>query len=184
MSNTSPPTLLVAAQRLQTGSAQARDWVTEVARSARTVAGEEQSLVEATRRSQNLGRKLAASATRRNCVGVFGPSQAGKSYLVSVLARTPGKTLMADFAGDLMGDLNGRRGRISGMDTRGGMTVVKAQVPMAEMLTYERQLTSMTGGRGSYHMEYSHYEEVPSHIQSKIIAAAKAEKGEAAEEEE
>ena len=70
MSNTSPPTLLVAAQRLQTGSAQARDWVTEVARSARTVAGEEQSLVEATRRSQNLGRKLAASATRRNCVGV------------------------------------------------------------------------------------------------------------------
>ena len=101
MSNTSPPTLLVAAQRLQTGSAQARDWVTEVARSARTVAGEEQSLVEATRRSQNLGRKLAASATRRNCVGVFGPSQAGKSYLVSVLARTPGKTLMADFAGDL-----------------------------------------------------------------------------------
>ncbi|MBP1635600.1 MAG: translation elongation factor 2, partial [Acidobacteria bacterium] len=87
----------------------------------------------------------------------------------------------SDFAGDLMGDLNGRRGRISGMDTRGGMTVVKAQVPMAEMLTYEQQLTSMTGGRGSYHMEYSHYEEVPAHIQSKIIAAAKAEKGEAAE---
>lgn len=90
----------------------------------------------------------------------------------------------SDFAGDLMGDLNGRRGRISGMDTRGGMTVVKAQVPMSEMLTYEQQLTSMTGGRGSYHMEYSHYEEVPAHIQSKIIAAAKAEKGEAAEEEE
>jgi elongation factor G len=90
----------------------------------------------------------------------------------------------SDFAGDLMGDLNGRRGRISGMDTRGGMTVVKAQVPMSEMLTYEQQLTSMTGGRGSYHMEYSHYEEVPSHIQAKIIAAAKAEKGEAADEEE
>ena len=90
----------------------------------------------------------------------------------------------SDFAGDLMGDLNGRRGRIAGMDTRGGMTVVKAQVPMSEMLTYEQQLTSMTGGRGSYHMEYSHYEEVPNHIQSKIIAAAKAEKGEAAEEEE
>jgi elongation factor G len=90
----------------------------------------------------------------------------------------------SDFAGDLMGDLNGRRGRISGMDTRGGMTVIKAQVPMSEMLTYEQQLTSATGGRGSYHMEYSHYEEVPSHIQSKIIAAHKAEKGEAAEEEE
>jgi elongation factor G len=90
----------------------------------------------------------------------------------------------SDFAGDLMGDLNGRRGRIAGMDTRGGMTVIKAQVPMAEMLTYEQQLTSATGGRGSYHMSYSHYEEVPNHIQSKIIAAYKAEKGEAAEEEE
>jgi len=90
----------------------------------------------------------------------------------------------SDFAGDLMGDLNGRRGRISGMDTRGGMTVIKAQVPMSEMLTYEQQLTSATGGRGSYHMEYSHYEEAPNHIQSKIIAASKAEKGEAAEEEE
>ncbi len=90
----------------------------------------------------------------------------------------------SDFAGDLMGDLNGRRGRIAGMDTRGGMTVIKAQVPMSEMLTYEQQLTSATGGRGSYHMEYSHYEEVPNHIQSKVVAAYKAEKGEAAEEEE
>ena len=90
----------------------------------------------------------------------------------------------SDFAGDLMGDLNGRRGRIAGMDTKGGMTVIKAQVPMSEMLTYEQQLTSATGGRGTYHMEYSHYEEVPTHIQSKIIAAHKAEKGEATEEEE
>jgi elongation factor G len=89
----------------------------------------------------------------------------------------------SDFAGDLMGDLNGRRGRISGMDTRGGMTVIKAQVPMAEMLTYEQHLTSATGGRGSYHMEYSHYEEAPAQIQQKIIAASKAEKGEEAEEE-
>ena len=90
----------------------------------------------------------------------------------------------SDFAGDIMGDINGRRGRVSGMDTRGNTTVVKAQVPMAEMLTYEQTLTSTTGGRGSYHMEYSHYEEVPSHLQAKIIAAAKADKGEAAEEEE
>ena len=90
----------------------------------------------------------------------------------------------SDFAGDLMGDLNGRRGRIGGMDTRGGMTVIKAQVPMAEMLTYEQQLTSATGGRGSYHMQYSHYEEVPSHFQTKIIAAAKAEKAGETEEED
>ena len=90
----------------------------------------------------------------------------------------------SDFAGDLMGDLNGRRGRISGMDTRGTSTVIKATVPMAEMLTYEQTLTSATGGRGSYHMEFSHYDEVPSHLQAKIVAASKAERGEAKEEEE
>lgn len=84
----------------------------------------------------------------------------------------------SDFAGDLMGDLNGRRGRIGGMETRGASTVIKAQVPMAEMLTYEQQLTSSTSGRGSYHMEFSHYEEVPTHLQAKIIAEAKAERGE------
>jgi len=89
----------------------------------------------------------------------------------------------SEFAGDLMGDLNGRRGRIAGMDTRGTMTVIRAQVPMAEMLTYEQHLTSATGGRGSYHMEYSHYEEVPQSFQAKIIAAAKAERGQVVAEE-
>jgi elongation factor G len=82
-----------------------------------------------------------------------------------------------EYAGDLMGDLNSRRGRIGGMDPRGQMTAIKAQVPMAEMLTYEQHLTSVTGGRGSYHMEFSHYDEVPQHQQTKIIAAAKAERG-------
>ena len=89
----------------------------------------------------------------------------------------------SDFAGDLMGDLNGRRGRIGGMEPRGASTVIKAQVPMAEMLTYEQQLTSATGGRGSYHMEFSHYEEVPAHLQSKIVADSKAEAGDAAGDE-
>ncbi len=89
----------------------------------------------------------------------------------------------SDFAGDLMGDLNGRRGRIAGMDTRGVMTVIRAQVPMSEMLTYEQHLTSATGGRGSYHMEYSHYEEVPHQLQGKIISAAKAERGQEVAEE-
>ena len=82
----------------------------------------------------------------------------------------------SDYAGDLMGDLNGRRGRIAGMDTRGTTTIIKAQVPMSEMLTYEQHLTSATGGRGSYHMEYSHYDEVPAAQQIKIIAAAKADR--------
>jgi elongation factor G len=89
----------------------------------------------------------------------------------------------SDYAGDLMGDLNGRRGRISGMEPRGPMTVIKAQVPMAEMLTYEQHLTSVTGGRGSYQMEYSHYDEVPTHLQQKIITAAKSERGQAVVEE-
>ncbi|HEX6973522.1 MAG TPA: elongation factor G [Vicinamibacterales bacterium] len=83
----------------------------------------------------------------------------------------------SDYAGDLMGDLNSRRGRIGGMDTRGASTVIRAKVPMSEMLTYEQHLTSATGGRGSYHMEFSHYEEVPSHLHGKIIAASKAERG-------
>ena len=87
-----------------------------------------------------------------------------------------------DNAGDLMGDLNGRRGRISGMEARGLTTVIKAQVPMSEMLTYEQHLTSVTGGRGSYHMDYSHYDEVPSHLQTKIVATSKSERGHVAEE--
>jgi elongation factor G len=89
----------------------------------------------------------------------------------------------SDFAGDLMGDLNSRRGRIGGMDTRGVATVIRAKVPMSEMLTYEQHLTSATGGRGSYHMEFSHYEEVPSHLHGRIISAAKAERGQEAAEE-
>jgi elongation factor G len=89
----------------------------------------------------------------------------------------------SDYAGDLMGDLNSRRGRIGGMDTRGASTVIRAKVPMSEMLTYEQHLTSATGGRGSYHMEFSHYEEVPSHLHGKIISASKAERGQEAHEE-
>ncbi len=94
--------------------------------------------------------------------------------VMNVEVRAP-----SDFAGDLMGDLNGRRGRIGGMETRGASTVIKAQVPMAEMLTYEQQLTSATGGRGSYQMEFSHYEEVPAHLHARVIAEAKADRGEA-----
>ena len=89
----------------------------------------------------------------------------------------------SDYAGDLMGDLNSRRGRIGGMDTRGSSTVIRAKVPMSEMLTYEQHLTSATGGRGSYHMEFSHYEEVPSHLHGKIVSAAKAERGQETTEE-
>jgi elongation factor G len=89
-----------------------------------------------------------------------------------------------EYAGDLMGDLNGRRGRISGMDTRGGTQIVKAQVPMAEMLNYQNDLTSMTQGRGIFTMEFSHYDFVPQMQAEKVIAAAKAAKAGEEEEEE
>jgi len=81
-----------------------------------------------------------------------------------------------EFAGDLMGDLNARRGRIQGMDTKGGNQIIKAQVPMSEILTYANDLTSMTQGRGSFTMEMSHYDFVPQQVAEKIIAEAKAAK--------
>jgi elongation factor G len=85
-----------------------------------------------------------------------------------------------DCMGDVMGDMNARRGRISGMDARGSNQVVKAQVPMAEVLKYASDLTSMTSGRGIFSMEFSHYEEVPANIAEKIIEAS----GKKAEEED
>jgi elongation factor G len=85
-----------------------------------------------------------------------------------------------DCMGDVMGDLNARRGRIMGMDSRGGNQVVKAQVPMAEVLKYASDLTSLTSGRGIFSMEFAHYEEVPGSIAEKIIEAS----GKVAEEED
>jgi elongation factor G len=82
-----------------------------------------------------------------------------------------------EYAGAVMGDLSSRRGRPQGMEQRGSMQVIKAEVPLSEMLSYDAELTSMTGARGSYHMEMSHYDEVPTHLQEKIIATSKAERG-------
>jgi len=89
-----------------------------------------------------------------------------------------------EFAGDLMSDMNGRRGRISGMDTKGATQIIRAQVPMAEMLTYQNDLTSMTQGRASFSMEFSHYDYVPSLNADKIISAYRAAATGEAEEEE
>jgi elongation factor G len=126
--------------------------------------------------SNELSFKMAGSLAFKDAMTRARPTILEPIMTVEVYAPS-------DFAGDLMGDLNGRRGRIAGMDTRGTMTVIRAQVPMAEMLTYEQHLTSATGGRGTYHMEYSHYDEVPHSAQAKIIAAAKAERGHEAVEE-
>jgi elongation factor G len=78
-----------------------------------------------------------------------------------------------EFAGALMGDLNSRRGRVAGMESKGRSTVINAQVPMAEMLTYGTLLTSMTQGKGSYRMEMDHYDIVPQLVADKILANAK-----------
>ncbi len=85
-----------------------------------------------------------------------------------------------DCMGDVMGDLNSRRGRILGMDAKGSSQVIRAQVPMSEVLKYASDLTSMTSGRGIFSMEFSHYEEVPAHLTEKIVEAS----GKKAEEED
>jgi elongation factor G len=79
----------------------------------------------------------------------------------------------SEYVGDLMGDLNSRRGRVEGVDAEEDMQMVHARVPMAEMLTYGSTLRSITQGRGSFHMEFSHYEEVPRNLQEKIIVEEK-----------
>jgi elongation factor G len=81
-----------------------------------------------------------------------------------------------EFMGDIMGDLNSRRGRVLGMDSKGKNQVVNAQVPMAEFLTYAMDLRSMTGGRGVFSMEFSHYDEVPAQISQKVVEEANKEK--------
>jgi elongation factor G len=83
-------------------------------------------------------------------------------------------TVPEDAMGDVMGDLNSRRGRVLGMDTKGRYQVIKAQAPMAEVLKYAIDLNALTAGRGTFRMEHSRYEEVPAQLADKVIAAAKA----------
>jgi elongation factor G len=87
-------------------------------------------------------------------------------------------------SGDIMGDLNARRGRVQGMEMRGKNQVIKAQVPMSEMLDYQSKLNSITAARGSYHMEFSHYDPVPGQIVQKVVDQARAEGRIRAEEED
>jgi elongation factor G len=80
-----------------------------------------------------------------------------------------------EYMGDVIGDLNSRRGRVLGMDTNGTNQIIKGQVPLAEILKYAPDLRSMTSGRGNFTYTESHYEEVPSYIADKIIAESKKE---------
>ena len=83
-----------------------------------------------------------------------------------------------EFMGAITGNLNGRRGRIMGIEAKGKLQVIKATIPLAEMLRYATELRSMTQGKGSYSMKFSRYEEVPHKITSTIVAQAKPSKEE------
>ncbi len=89
-------------------------------------------------------------------------------------------TVPDDNMGDVMGDLNSRRGRVQGMEPLGHQQMIKAQIPLAEVLSYAPDLNSMTGGRGTYTLEFSHYEDVPAHISQKVIEEIKAKREEKA----
>ena len=128
--------------------------------------------------SSELAFKLAARKAFR--AAMLSAKPALLEPIMNVEVQAP-----VEFAGDLMGDLNGRRGRISGMDTQGGTQILKAHVPMSEMLAYQSDLTSMTQGRASFSMEFDHYDYVPPLQADKIIAASKAARaGEEEVEEE
>ncbi len=117
--------------------------------------------------SSELAFKLAARKAFRNAMQTAKPTLLEPVMNVEVQAPV-------EYAGDLMGDLNGRRGRISGMETQGSTQIVRAQVPMGEMLNYQNDLTSITQGRASFTMEFDHYDYVPQLQADKIIAGAKA----------
>ena len=126
--------------------------------------------------SSEIAFKLAGSKGFKKCMEQAKPCLLEPIMNVEI-------TVPESNSGDIMGNLNGRRGRIQGMEAKGGSTVVKAQVPLSEMLSYASDLTSMTQGRGTYSMEFSHYDIVPQGIADKIVAAAKAA-GVGKEEEE
>ena len=116
--------------------------------------------------SSEMAFKIAASMCFKKAVQEATPILL--EPIVSIEIRVP-----EDVMGDVIGDINGRRGKVLGMDTEGKHQIINAEVPLAEVLRYSFDLTSMTGGRGSFQMEHSHYEEVPVQLAEKIIAASK-----------
>jgi elongation factor G len=126
--------------------------------------------------SSEMAFKIAGSMALRKAVQEAKPVLLEPIMKVEVI--TPDDTL-----GAVIGDLNSKRGRVQGVEPQaGGNQKINAQVPMSEMLIYANQLTSLTSGRGLYSMEFSHYEELPSHLAQKIIAEREAQKKEKAEE--
>jgi elongation factor G len=116
--------------------------------------------------SSEMAFKLAARLGFRKCMEQAKPALLEPIMKLEIEAPD-------EFAGTLMGDLSGRRGRVQGMESSGTGTVIRAEVPMAEVLSYGTSLTSMTQGRGSYRMEMAHYDIVPQMIAEKILAQSK-----------
>jgi elongation factor G len=116
--------------------------------------------------SNELSFKMAGRLAFRKCMEQAKPALLEPVMRVEIEAPD-------EFAGALMGDLNQRRGRVQGMESRGATTVVRAEVPMAEMLSYGQSLTALTQGRGNFHMEMDHYDIVPQPIAEKILANTK-----------
>ncbi len=120
--------------------------------------------------SSEMAFKVAAAMAMREALGQAAPALLEPIMTVSVNAPE-------DSVGDVIGDLNGRRGRPLGMEpVGGGMTDIKAEVPMAEMLSYAPDLRSITGGRGEFTMEFLRYEEVPGHLAARVVDEARAER--------
>jgi elongation factor G len=126
--------------------------------------------------SSELSFKIAGSLAFKDAVAKCKPTILEPIMKVEIVVPE-------EYAGSVMGDLSGRRGQPQGMEPTGTMQLIRAQVPLSEMLSFDADLTSMTGGRGSYSMEISHYAELPAQLQEKVIAASKTERGEAQEEE-
>jgi elongation factor G len=116
--------------------------------------------------SSELAFKIAGSLAFREGMAAARPTLL--EPIMHVEVSTP-----ADYVGDLMGDLTSRRGKMEGIETEGDSQLIRAQAPMSEMLTYGSTLRSITQGRGSFHMEFSHYDEVPRHLLDKIVAESK-----------
>ena len=116
--------------------------------------------------SSDMAFKVAASLAFKNVIPQCGPILLEPIYKLTV-------TVPEEYMGDVMGDLNSRRGRILGMDADGHVQVIQAHVPLAELHTYGRALNSLTQGRGVFEMEFDHYDRVPHDVQEKVIAEAK-----------
>lgn len=113
--------------------------------------------------SSDMAFKLAAALAFKNVIPKCGPILLEPINKVKI-------TIPEEYMGDVMGDINSRRGRILGMNPSGRKQVIEALVPLSELYTYSRQLNSLTQGRGIYEMEYDHFERVPSEVQEKVIA--------------